>query len=359
MNERITDIGAPDYKKFLPPIVKDNYGKWKWHEVLKPGVFVHGAESGDLLYSVRVGSPRLLSVVSIRLFCDLADKYCDGYFRFTSRSNVEFLLTNKDNIDPLIQDLKDEGWPVGGTANSASNIIHTQGWVHCHTSATDASGLVKSVMDDLFEDFTNHNLPGRLKLAVACCLNMCGAVHASDIAILGIHRRPPKVDSENLTNYCEIPTTIASCPTGAIRQDVVNGEKTMKIVEDQCMYCGACYTACPKMPIADPLNDGLSIWVGGKCANARSTPRFTKMVVPFIPNEPPRWPSVVTAVRTIVEVYREHGRPWERLADMIDRIGWARFFQLTGFEFTKYHIDDYKLATKSFNASTHIRFQET
>ena len=323
-----------------------------------PGMQFHKLDKAKdkHFWSVRVGSPRLLSVKSILYFCDIADKYCDGYLRFTSRSNVEFMTVKEANIEPMIKELEGDGWPVGGTANSASNVIHTQGWVHCHTSATDASGLVKCVMDELYDDFTHHSLPGRMKLAVACCLNMCGAVHASDIAILGIHRRPPKVQKENLAKYCEVPTTIAACPTGAIRADILNGEKTLQINESQCMYCGACYTACPKLPIADALNDGLSIWVGGKCANARSVPRFTKLVVPFIPNNPPRWPEVVDAVRTIVNVYKAHGKPWERLADMIDRIGWARFFKLTGFEFTKYHIDDYKLATKSYNASTHLRF---
>lgn len=354
--KRVTDLGAPDYRQFLSPVIKKNYGKWKYHEVIKPGVLVHVAESGDKIFTVRIGSPRLLSTVSIRLFTKLAEQYCGGFLRFTSRNNVEFLLSEEKNIDPLIKDLNAEGWPVGGTANSLSNIIHTQGWVHCHTAATDASGVVKAVMDELYDDFVEQKLPGKLKLAMACCLNMCGAVHASDIAILGIHRRPPKVISETLTNFCELPTTLAACPTGAIRNTVEDGKKTLKIVDEDCMYCGACYTACPNMPIADPLNDGISIWVGGKCSNARTTPRFTKLVVPFIPNEPPRWPSVVKAVKTLVEVYRENARTHERMADMIDRIGWSRFFKLTGFEFTRYHIDDYRLAVKSYNSSAHIRF---
>ena len=51
--ERKTDIGPPHYEKFLPPIIKANYGKWKYHERLKPGVMVHVAESGDKLFTVR------------------------------------------------------------------------------------------------------------------------------------------------------------------------------------------------------------------------------------------------------------------------------------------------------------------
>ena len=30
--KRITDIGPPNYEKFLPPVIKRNYGKWKYHE---------------------------------------------------------------------------------------------------------------------------------------------------------------------------------------------------------------------------------------------------------------------------------------------------------------------------------------
>ena len=91
---RLTDIGPPSYDKFLHPLVKKNYGQWKYHETMAPGVLVHVAESGEKLYTVRAGSPRLLSVHTIRLFADLADKYCGGYLRFTSRNNVEFLLSD-------------------------------------------------------------------------------------------------------------------------------------------------------------------------------------------------------------------------------------------------------------------------
>jgi len=64
MADRITDIGPPKYDKFMPPVVKDNYGKWKYHEILEPGVLVHVAESGAELYSVRVGAARLITIRS-------------------------------------------------------------------------------------------------------------------------------------------------------------------------------------------------------------------------------------------------------------------------------------------------------
>ncbi len=354
--ERLTDIGPPDFRQFLHPLIKKNYGQWRYHEILAPGVLCHVAESGDRLYTVRAGWPRLVGLASVRLMADLAEKYSSGYLRFTSRNNVEFLLADPQNIEPLKQELAAAGFPVGGTQNSISNIVHTQGWVHCHSSATDASGIVKAVMDRLCDQFTEQKLPGKLRIALACCLNMCGAVHCSDIAILGIHRRAPRVQHDTLRKLCEIPNVISSCPTGAIRSATVDGQPSVEVIEEQCMFCANCYTVCPSMPLNDPENDGLSIWVGGKVSNARSAPRFSKLAIPFIPNNPPRWPEVVEAVANIVDVYARNARKFERVGDWIERIGWPRFFELTGIPFTRYHIDDFRYAGQTYARSTHIRY---
>jgi len=118
-----TDIGPPDFKNFLPPVIKANYGKWKYHEILEPGVLMHVAEGGDVLYTVRAGSGRLVSTDYIRDVCEIADKYCDGHLRFTSRHNIEFLLTDKEKVGPLKDELKEKGWPVGGTGHAITSIV--------------------------------------------------------------------------------------------------------------------------------------------------------------------------------------------------------------------------------------------
>jgi sulfite reductase beta subunit len=354
--ERRTDFGPPHYEQFLPPIIKENYGKWKYHEVIKSGVMVHVSETGANLYTVRAASSRLLSIDKIRMYCDLADKYCDGYLRFTSRHNVEFLLSKKENVDPLVSDLKAIGHPVGGIGNSISSIVHTQGWVHCHSAATDASGVVKAVMDEMIGHFENRDLPGKLRIALACCLNMCGAVHCSDIAILGIHRRPPRIQHDKLKKMCEIPSVSSACPTAAIRPTTVEGHESVEIIEEQCMFCANCFTVCPAMPIADPLNDGVSIWIGGKVSNARHEPMFSKLAIPFLPNNPPRWPEVVDAIKNLVDLWAANARKYERMGEWIERIGWPKFFRMSGIEFQKEHIDDFKHAGLTFKRSTHLTF---
>jgi sulfite reductase beta subunit len=355
MKNRKTDIGPPHYEQFLPPIIKKNYGKWKYHEIVKPGVLMHVAESGDKLWSVRAATPRLASIETIRLFCDIADEFCGGYLRYTSRNNVEFLITDESKIEPCIARLKKEGYPVGGIGPSITNIVHTQGWVHCHSAATDASGVVKSLMDELFPHFEEMNLPAKLRIAFACCLNMCGAVHCSDIALLGVHRRLPEINHDLMRAQCEIPSTVSACPTGAIRTATVDGKQSVEVIEEQCMFCANCYTVCPAMTLNDPEMDGLSIWVGGKVSNARHEPMFSKLAIPYIPNEPPRWPTAVKAVKNIVETYAKNARRFERMGEWIERIGWPQFFELTGIEFTKYHIDDFTHAGETYKRSAHLR----
>ena len=275
-------------------------------------MLVHVAETGDKVYTVRVGGARLMSTLHIREICEIADKYCDGYLRLTTRNNIEFMVDSENKVEPLIKDLEGRKFkggsfkfPVGGTGAGITNIVHTQGWIHCHTPATDASGPVKAVMDELFDDFTNMRMPAQVRVSLACCLNMCGAVHCSDIAILGYHRKPPMVDHEYLDKMCEIPLAIAACPTAAIKPAKVEfgGQKlnSVAVNNDRCMFCGNCYTMCPAMPLADEEGDGIVIMVGGKVSNRRSAPKFSKVVVAFLPNKPPRWPQTTAVIKKMVE----------------------------------------------------------
>jgi sulfite reductase beta subunit len=353
MENRISDIGPRKFDEFYPPVIAKNKGTWLYHEYVQTGVYYHVAESGDKVYTVRVGGARLMSTTHIREICEIAEKHCDGYLRFTTRNNIEFMVDSEDKVKPLVQDLESRKFaggsfkfPVGGTGAGITNIIHTQGWVHCHTPATDASGPVKATMDVLFDDFKNTRLPAKLRVSLACCLNMCGAVHCSDIAILGYHRKPPLLDHEYLDKMCEVPLAIAACPTAAIRPAKVEikGQKvnSVAVKEDRCMFCGNCYTMCPSMPLADTEGDGIVIMAGGKVSNRISPPKFSKVVVAFIPNEAPRWPQTTATIKKMVEAYAKDANKYERLGEWAERIGWERFFEKCELEFTHHLIDDFR-----------------
>jgi len=68
-------------------------------------------------------------------------------------------------------------------------------------------------MDELIGYFESMTFLPRCALALACCLNMCGARALLGHRHPGIHRTVPKPD-HNRVPWCEIPTTGGLLSTG-------------------------------------------------------------------------------------------------------------------------------------------------
>jgi sulfite reductase beta subunit len=264
------------------------------------------------------------------------------------------MVSREEMVEPLIEKLTAEGFPVGGTGNSMSMIAHTQGFLHCDIPATDASGVAKSMMDVLYNEFVNEEMPNRVRMSTSCCQINCGG--QADISINIQHTKPPRINHTMVSNVCERPAVVARCPVAAIRPAMVNGRPSLEVDERKCICCGACYPPCPPMQINDPENSKLAIWIGGKNSNARSKPTFQKLVAAGLPNNPPRWPEVSSLVKKILDCYKNDAKEWERMGEWVERIGWERFFDLTGLPFTRFHVDNWSGARATWNHSTHIRF---
>ncbi len=93
---RPDEHGVPDPFPHMHPTLRANYGNWAWHDRPRPGVLRHVAHSGDEIWTVRAGTQRQMDLGTIRKLCDLADEFADGFMRFTTRSNVEFMVTSAD-----------------------------------------------------------------------------------------------------------------------------------------------------------------------------------------------------------------------------------------------------------------------
>src|ERR1044072_6206420 len=87
------ESGCPDGFQYMHPVMRKNFGNWKYHEHPRPGVLRHIAY-------------------------DIGDTYADGYVRFTIRSNIEYMVADASKVEPMIQALEKEGFVVGGTKNS-------------------------------------------------------------------------------------------------------------------------------------------------------------------------------------------------------------------------------------------------
>ncbi|MDH3231004.1 MAG: dissimilatory-type sulfite reductase subunit beta, partial [Alphaproteobacteria bacterium] len=78
---RAIESGVPDPFPYMHPLLKKNYGNWKWHDRPRPGVLRHVAHNGDAVWTVRAGTQRQMDVHTIRKLCDIADTYAEGHVR--------------------------------------------------------------------------------------------------------------------------------------------------------------------------------------------------------------------------------------------------------------------------------------
>jgi len=264
------------------------------------------------------------------------------------------MVADEAKVEPLIKALEDAGFIVGGTANSISTLSHTQGWLHCDIPGTDASGVVKAMMDELIDDFRNCRMPNRVHITTSCCQINCGG--QGDIAINVQHTKPPKINHDLVSNVCERPSVVARCPVAAFARPWSTASRRWKWTRRNA---SAAAPATRPAADADQRRRAHQNWPSGWVVTIPTPvarPTFQKLVAAGIPNNPPRWPEATAIVKQILKAYREGARDWERVNDWIERIGWPRFFEVTGLPFTKYHVDNWRGARNSLNASTHIRF---
>jgi sulfite reductase beta subunit len=150
------ESGAPDGWQYMHPALRKNYGLWDYHDRPRPGVLHHVSKMGDEVWTVRVGTQRILDIFSLRKLMDIIDEKGDSYVRFTIRSNIEVTVTDQSKVDPLIAAMEEAGFVVGGTGPSVAMLSYTQGWLHWDIPGTDGSGVVKSMMDELIEEFKSE-----------------------------------------------------------------------------------------------------------------------------------------------------------------------------------------------------------
>ena len=237
------ETGCPDGFQYMHPVMLKNFGQWKYHDHPRPGVLRHVAHQGDTIWTVKAATQRILDIFTLRKLCDIGDDYADGHVRFTMRSNIEYMVSAEAKVEPLISALEDAGFVVGGTANSVAMISHTQGWLHCDIPGTDASGVVKAMMDELIDEFKNCNMPNRVHITTSCCQINCGG--QGDIAINVQHTKPPKINHDLVANVCERPSVVARCPVAAIRPAMVNGKPSLEVDEEEMHLLRRLLSALP------------------------------------------------------------------------------------------------------------------
>jgi len=118
-----TDFGPPNYKEMPRPYRK------KLRAVAIPragkaGVLKHVAESGDELYTVRVG---FFAPGQHRLdpdVCAIAGRICGGHPALHQPAQPGIPVSDAAKLEPLIEHLNANGFSVGGTGMPSAPGTH-------------------------------------------------------------------------------------------------------------------------------------------------------------------------------------------------------------------------------------------
>ena len=342
---RITEGPPRPFNAYMPPFLKETYGTWISHRILEPGVIEHTSSSGSSVYSVRAAATpnARYSTGTVRKLSELARKYSGGSLRFTQALNIEFVTAELNDALKLKEELDQLGFPVGGWGGHLWSITSCAGYFHCALAATDAPSIAQAIGNKLFVYFRDRELPAKLAISASGCPSSCGGGFLADINVSGIHTEVPVV-TEDVKN-CDLQGTAFSCPVGAIQlKTLQSGQKTLEIREHLCIGCGLCVGACGGIIFRTPeKTDGHCISIGGKASASRYGTTLGRIVVPFLPNDPPHYPRTMKAVGRIVDTWKNDAVKGERIADWIDRIGWEKFFGKTGLPFFEQSMDYFDL----------------
>jgi len=352
--ERLKKVFPIDLDKFLPDIIKRNYGKWIDRKFVEPGIIEHISETGERVYTIKAGLPinARVSVDTLERLADIADRLGVGALRFTMAGNVEFIADSLEKAKAIKEELQKLGLPVGGWGGALWGVNTCTGFLTCQIAVVDAVSIGHAVANALYPYFTGEKkLPAKLRLYVSGCPSACAGGTFADINIVGMWGAAPRIREEVLP-MCLPPKKalekvkeaqiflVQLCPTGALRlKRLPDGRITMELIEERCINCGRCKDNCDAFDYM-PEDVGVAIVVGGKLSNTGVGRRIGKVLVPWVPAIPPKYEEIVAIVKRVVDVWAQYARPGERIADMIERIGWSKFIRLTEVPLTpEVHLD--------------------
>ena len=235
---------------------------------------------------------------------EVAKKFGSGSVSFTTRLTVEIPGIRYDDIPAVQAYLAKADLVTGGTGAKVRPVVSCKGTV-CQYGNADTQALARRIHKAFYEGYIDVKLPHKFKIAVGGCPNNCVKPSLNDIGITALNTplyNPGKCAG---CGKCGVE---AACPMGAAR--LVDGK--LVIDGDKCNSCGRCFSKCYRDAM-EGGGRGYRVFVGG---------RWGKEIQHGLPLS--RYYSeeeLFAVIEKIILLYREQGRPGERLGTVVQRLG--------------------------------------
>lgn len=241
-----------------------------------------------------------LTATQIQAIATVAEQYGNGGIHITTRQGVEIHDVKKEDLTAAQAQLEASGLTMGADGNRVRIVIACPGNSTCRFGSIDT----KSMAAKLDEHYFRVDTPYKVKMGVAGCPNNCGKAREADIGIMG-----SRIPQWNAADCIDCGACIKFCVHGAISKE---GD-TYQRDEAKCINCSACVGRCPKSSW-ETVSVGYTVLVGGTLGKR---PMLGIPVAQHLETEE----EALAVVDRVMNFYKEHGQPRERLGHLIQRLG--------------------------------------
>jgi len=236
---------------------------------------------------------------------EAAELYGNGMITYTTRLTVECQGIPYEKIEDFRSYLAREGLVTGGTGAKVRPVVSCKGGT-CQYGFFDTFALSEEIHERFFVGYGKVQLPHKFKIAVGGCPNNCVKPSLNDLGIMG--QFIPSLDKD-LCHGCKKCTVVEACPMGAAK--IIDG--ILNIDKSICNNCGRCIGKC-HFDVIKNGQVGYKIFLGGRWGKNINIGKALNKI--FMDKD-----EAINIIEKVILLYKEQGKPGERLAQTIERIG--------------------------------------
>ena len=288
-------------------------------------------------HTMRVNMPSgwFYKTSSLRKICDIWERHGSGLTNLHGATGDMILLgTDTEDLQSCFDELSDEaGFDLGGSGSVLRTPSCCNGPARCEWACIDTLDLCNDLTHSYQDQLHRPMWPYKFKIKISGCPNDCVAsIARSDMPIIGTWRDSLRIDQDEVRAYVNngfdiVNEVIRKCPKDALEWDEKN--KELKLNPEDCVRCMHCINRMPKA-LRPGVEKGATILIGGKAPIMKGA-YLGWVLVPFMKMEPP-YTEFKEMVEKIWDWWDEHGKSRERIGELIERMGMARFLNDIGLK---------------------------
>jgi dissimilatory sulfite reductase alpha subunit len=290
----------------------------------------------ESFHTVRVNMPSawFYSTEALRQLCDVWEKYGSGLTNFHGATGDVILLgTTTPNLQPCFDELTSIGFDLGGSGSALRTPSCCVGPARCEYACIDTLDMCHNLTMEFQDEIHRPRWPYKFKIKISGCPNDCvAAIARADFTVIGTWKDSLRIDQNAVREYAKDGFDIKGriinkCPSNALEWDDKNN--SLILLPEDCVRCMHCIDKMPKA-IRPGVEKGATILIGGKAPIIKGA-YLSWVLVPFMKMEPP-YTEVKDLLRKIWEWWDENGRTRERIAELIERVGYKKFLREMGIK---------------------------